>query len=88
MNEKKKAETAGEVSSRQVRLVTIGAVVGALALGASLVVSLTGLAAPEIPRFPAMQNPLPSAFPRNFPTELPSLPTDLRIPDFVLEKAP
>ncbi|MFF0572781.1 hypothetical protein [Streptosporangium saharense] len=81
MNEKNMAETAGEVSSRQVRLVTIGAAFGALALVASIVVSLTGLSTPEIPQFPAMQNPLPSSFPSNFPT-------DLRIPDFVLEKAP
>ncbi|MFD0888499.1 hypothetical protein ACFQ08_28530 [Streptosporangium algeriense] len=96
MNEKHIAESAEEAPYQQVRLVVIGAAFGALMLGASLAVALSGSSAPEMPRLPAMPNSsslpipsiLPTFLPKDFPTALPSLPPDLRIPDFVLEKAP
>lgn len=80
----------------QVRLLTVGAMVGAVLLGVALVVDLGGFNDPEIPQVPT-QLPTapsvpalpglssiparPSGLPTQFPTNLPQIPTNLpRLP--------
>jgi hypothetical protein len=78
MNQDGVAGGTGDVLRPQVRLLTIGAVIGAVLLGASLVVDVAGLADPELPRVPRLtpRTPAVPTLPSGIPT-LPGGPTDL-----------
>lgn len=74
------ADVNGDVSRRQMRLLRNGAVIGAVLLGASLVVDLAGLTDPGTPRLPggpAGRVPAIPKLPSTFPTPPTGIPTDL-----------
>lgn len=60
-------EPVGRAPRPQVRLMAVGAVIGAVALGASLTVQFTGGADPEMPQLPGLPSP-GSGFPSVLPT--------------------
>jgi hypothetical protein len=80
------ADRIGAAPGSPMRLVLVGAAVGAVLLVASAVVELTGAADPALPRpsglpsIPQLPTGVPSlpSFPTGFPTDLPTgFPTDL-----------
>ncbi len=78
MNREDAADAAVDALRPQVRLLAVGAAIGAVMLGASLMVDLAGLADPELPRVPGRTPRLPAvpALPSGLPT-LPAAPTGL-----------
>lgn len=84
------AEPSQDANARErggVRLVLAGGVIGAVLLGASLVVDLSGgntmtMPQPSLPPMPSgfptdLPSGLPTDLPSGLPTDLPSFPTDL-----------
>jgi hypothetical protein len=72
-------QVTGAAPGPLVRLLTIGAVIGVVLLGASLVVDVAGLNDPEGLSLPTgVPTQLPTGFPTNLPTQLPTgFPTNL-----------